>query len=89
MDLENKTAGVVKGLKKDLQKLRQKSDDALQTFRDTLINLEEVNKEIDWRVEMAENHINELAGLKGELLANKDVNLKVHDKILDFLGLDK
>jgi hypothetical protein len=89
MDLEKKTEGVVKGLKKDLTKLNQKSEDALQSFRDTMINLQEVNQEIDWRVEMASKHIIELTQLQGTLLDTRAANVKIHDKIMDFLGIDK
>jgi predicted nucleic acid-binding Zn-ribbon protein len=88
MNFEKQATGVVNTLDKRMGKLQKRSDTALQTFRDTLEELESVNTEIDAAVQVADTHMKSLAEKKEALLAHRSDNMRVSGKIKEFLGIE-
>lgn len=86
IDLEKQSIEVITKLQTELGTLDQQSNDAVQSFKDTLSKLEDINTVIDSKVEVVQNHIEQFQFLKDQLIVKKASNLKISSKIKEFLG---
>jgi vacuolar-type H+-ATPase subunit D/Vma8 len=85
-DMGKQAESVVALLQKNLTTLEQKSDTALDTFRKTAAELDDINRQIDVTINVADQQIASLTALRGDLLSKKSSNERVKGKIEDFLA---
>lgn len=77
---------IIASFRFDLRRLQKKSENALTMFKKTLSDLEKINDKIDSKINIAESQMAHLTELKSQLSTNKAANLKVHQKISEFLS---
>lgn len=84
--MSDKVNQIIRDHDAELKLLTDESEDALDSFKKTVARLDNINSKIDESVDLMDQQISELSGIKETMLEKKTRNAKVKSKIQEFLA---